>query len=102
MWVIPGRTLHFRKGTIEEHPISHENYFVQTDEFVLRPDPVKATTPVYAPDWIKDDDLYKLVSKEKNMLVETVNGPTPEDEEESATPKAKGAKPAGLTGWNKR
>jgi hypothetical protein len=81
MFVIPGRTLHFRRGTIEEHPVTHEKYFVQTEDFLLVPNPANDHAPVYAPDWIKEDDLYKLVKKEKNMLVESVDGPSEEDEE---------------------
>src|ERR1700758_4875015 len=101
MWVIPGRTLHFRRGTVEDHPVSHEKYFVQTEEFVLRPNPVKASTPVWAPDWIKEDELWKLVRKEKNMLVESVDGPSEDEDEQPEVPKHKAQKTGLATGWKR-
>jgi hypothetical protein len=86
MWVISARTLHFRRGTVEEHPVSHEKFFVQTEEFMLVPDFQNPQQPVWAPDWIKDEDLYKLVKKEnkKNHMVlqETAEGPSEEEDEE--------------------
>jgi hypothetical protein len=92
MWVISARTLHFRRGTVEEHPVTHEKYFVQTEEFLLVPNFQNPQSAVWAPDWIRDDDLWKAVKKENKkgamVLQETAEGP-PEEDEEPSTDKHK-------------
>lgn len=59
--------------------------------------------PEEAPDWIKEDDLFKLAKKEKSLIV--TEAPEAEEEDEKKDDRVKHTKPAtsaGLpAGWKK-
>lgn len=106
MWVISKKKALFTKDEIAEHPKTHESMQVIQEQFVLEPNIADLTEPVYAPDWIKETEFYKLLRKEGSIKesADPPKGATADESEDEQDKHHKGQTQSktGLPAWSEK